>query len=380
MYPSFLTRIMTTYYSIDIPNSAINDDLQSIYNDVSSPNHGGKYNAIYNVPVTMATNNVIAQSGTDKGINTSDSTNITVTIDPMVNIVPKIGDLVAFNMALSNYFGVYRVENVETSATLFQPYTRLSLNLVPNVTIESMRQFTISECGFVTNYHHIFTKEDTLMIIELQKKIDMYIKYFNGIYDHTLDAHVDSNRHVFLDFDKAFNNMINRYSAHTNQLKINKSYLCDNLLVYYTYKNQFDKMMDIELYNELDLTQSIKYTARIRRLDKTRRRSINNRIGIFRLYTQKELDVLPNTETPKEALLPSEAISVWDQIKDETLLDNIKDSMSRYLKNECIIEQNMFANAVRLSQTFYVLDKIVSRGIKSWPAQSNQMYVVNANG
>ena len=73
IYPSFITRMNTTYFSLDIQNTNMNDDLLSIYNDVSNPNHGGKYKIIYNVPIHTSTNNPLTQEAKEIGISINDS-------------------------------------------------------------------------------------------------------------------------------------------------------------------------------------------------------------------------------------------------------------------------------------------------------------------
>lgn len=376
MYPSFITRMSTTYYSLDVPNSNMNEDLLSIYNDVSSPNHGGRYNVIYNLPVHTSTNSSIAQNANEKGISVEESSNIQVNIDPLVNILPKVGDLVSFNTQLANYYGVYRVVNIEVAATLYAPYTKLSLEIVPNISTESLRSFVIQELAFVTNYHHIFKKGETLLIISLQKKIDELINYFNSIYNHQLDAHVDYDHHVFLDFEKALNTLFTRYNGHTNMLKIDRCFLCDNLLSYYNEDNVFIRMLSSD--KSIDVTSSIMYTSSIRRLDKTRRRSINNRVAIYRLLdpnNKKDQLILDSPLAIKRELDLHSIVSYsskWSEITSQSFLDNVKDSIDRFISEDCVInEKNMFGNAVRLAQVFYIIDHLIKRNIKNYPTDNN---------
>lgn len=376
VYPSFITRMSTTYYSLDVPNSNMNEDLLSIYNDVSNPNHGGRYNVIYNLPVHSSTNSSITDNANEKGINVNESSNIQVNIDPLVNIVPKIGDLISFNTQLSNYFGVYRVTNIEVSATLFAPYTKVSLELVPNITIESLRSFVIEELAFVTNYHHIFKKGDTLLIISLQKKIDELINYFNSIYNHQLDAHVDYDHHVFLDFEKALNFLFTKYTSHTNMLKIDKCFLCDNLLSYYNDDNIFIRMLSPN--KPIDTNSTIMYTSSIRRLDKTRRRSINNKVAIYRLLNSNNNKDKLIIESPLgikkqlnlDTIIPYS--SRWSNVTSDSFLNNVKDAIDRFIRDDCVIdERNMFSNAIKLAQVFYIIDHIIKKNIKNYPTDNN---------
>lgn len=376
VYPSFITRMSTTYYSLDVPNSNMNEDLLSIYNDVSNPNHGGRYNVIYNLPVHSSTNSSIADNANEKGINVNESSNIQVNIDPLVNIVPKIGDLISFNTQLSNYFGVYRVTNIEVSATLFAPYTKVSLELVPNITTESLRSFVIEELAFVTNYHHIFKKGDTLLIISLQKKIDELINYFNSIYNHQLDAHVDYDHHVFLDFEKALNSLFIKYTNHTNMLKIDKCFLCDNLLSYYNDDNIFIRMLSPN--KPIDTNSTIMYTSSIRRLDKTRRRSINNKVAIYRLLNpnnNKDKLILESPLGIKKQLNLDTIIPYsdrWSNVISDSFINNVKDAIDRFIRDDCVIdERNMFSNAIKLAQVFYIIDHIIKKNIKNYPTDNN---------
>jgi len=366
----------TTYYSLDVPNSNMNEDLLSIYNDVSNPNHGGRYNVIYNLPVHSSTNSSIADNANEKGINVNESSNIQVNIDPLVNIVPKIGDLISFNTQLSNYFGVYRVTNIEVSATLFAPYTKVSLELVPNITTESLRSFVIEELAFVTNYHHIFKKGDTLLIISLQKKIDELINYFNSIYNHQLDAHVDYDHHVFLDFEKALNSLFIKYTNHTNMLKIDKCFLCDNLLSYYNDDNIFIRMLSPN--KPIDTNSTIMYTSSIRRLDKTRRRSINNKVAIYRLLNpnnNKDKLILESPLGIKKQLNLDTIIPYsdrWSNVISDSFINNVKDAIDRFIRDDCVIdERNMFSNAIKLAQVFYIIDHIIKKNIKNYPTDNN---------
>lgn len=375
VYPSFISKLSSTYYSLDVTNSNMNEDLLSIYKDVSDPKHGGKYSVIYNVPLHTSTNSNLENSNTEKGAGIIESSKITVNMDPLINIVPKTGDLLCFNTEIASYFGVYRVTNIDTSSTIMAPYTRLSIELVPNVTIESLKRFVIEELAFVTNYHHIFRKGDTLLIISLQKKIDEYVNYFNEIYNHKLDAHVDYDHRVFLEFEKALNDLFSKYMAHTNMLHINRSFLCDNLLNYYDENNIFTQMLDPN--KTIDTSVIPMCTTSIRRLDKTRRRTINNKAIIYRLLNSnsaKDKIIMDNPILPKYTIDNINALadySKWSTITSEKFLLNVKDQMSSFIENDCVIDKtNMFGNAIRLSQIFYILDHLVKNTIKNFPTDN----------
>lgn len=360
---------------MNIELSNADENFASFYADVDNEQHGGKYDAIYELPVLLASNTALSQEAGEKGINFIKSTDITCVIDSFVNINPKDGDLLYFTLGL-NQHGIYRVVNVEYSSTLHKPYSKLSLQIVPTLDIKKMEPRIVNKYGFVDNYHNIFDRRDTLMITSLQKCIDKYVKYFNEIYNSTIDAHVDSEKRVFLDFEKAFNTLTNQYKAHLMKANINKSYLADNLLNYYDDSNLFTAMLNVmpdKEYNILlyDFLNKTLYTSRISRLDKTRRRSINNRISIYRMINpNKDSDanlVKSNDSSLNDLELPMNAIEDWNKIlKDPSFLKDVKDQLTSFIEKDLIVKpSDMLYNAVRFAQTFYILDQIVNTAIKN---------------
>ena len=355
VYPSFLNRINTIYYKLEEKLSNYNEDFNGFYRDVDNVDHGGKYSKIYNLPIYMSTNNNLSDETGEKGLTLVDSTEIKVNVDPLVNISMDVGDLLTFQNGVNQY-GVYRIVNTESSSTLYKPYYRLTLKIVPELTIDKMNKFVIDEKYFLTNYHYVFERSDTLMIIGIQKALEKYIDYFNGIYDHKLDAHVNNDKCVYLEFDKAFNEMISLYKGHIFTAKINKSYLCDNLLSYYSDINPFRVMLGLVGnidYNTYDFT-SHQCTTKNSRLDKARRRMINNRVRIYKLATST------TTGTLHDLTLPIDNIKMWDSIlNDPDFRNNVKDQMSTFIQSSVPNNENMFESGVRMSQLFKILDTII---------------------
>lgn len=308
----------------------------------------------------MATSNTISDEATEKGITTIESTDIECIMDPLLNIKPDEQDLIAFNTGLHQY-GIYRIIDIDTGSTLFRPYYKIKLRMIPNISIDKMKNFVIGEKAFLTNYHYVFEKGDAQLIIKLQMIIEKYIDYFNNIYNHQIDAHVDNDNRVFLDFDKAFNQLIEKYNGHTFTATIHKSYLCDNLLSKYSDINPFRIMMNMipNGNDSIDLKSydftNFNYTSKISRLDKSRRRSLNNRIKVYRLATDKTTGTLHPLE------LPIKEIKFWQVIlKDEDFINNVKDSLIRFIDEDCTLNPtNMFLNSVRLAQLFYILDDFI---------------------
>jgi hypothetical protein len=128
----------------------------------------------------------------------------------------------------------------------------------------------------------------------------------------------------------------------------------------------------------IDVTSSVMYTSSIRRLDKTRRRSINNRIAIYRLLdpTNKKDQLIIDSPLAIKRELDLHSIvsysSKWSEVTSQSFLDNVKDSIERFVSEDCVInEKNMFGNAVRLAQVFYIIDHLIKRNIKNYPTDNN---------
>ena len=366
IYPSFITKINTNYYCLNLKASNINDDFQAFYKDITNPEHGGKYDIIYNLPVHLVTNSAIVNTAGEKGITNIESSRITCNIDAFINITPKEGDLIVFNNNINNSV-IYRVINIETSSMLRKPYSKLNIEFVPNLNVDKMRNFIISERAFLTNYHYILGKGDALLIIDLQSKVDRYIEYFNEIYDHKIDGHVDNDHRVFLEFERAFNEMLDTYKQHTQLLKIHRSHLHDNLLSYYSDDNPFRRMLDPNS-NHNDMENYL-YTASIKRLDKTRRRTINNKIKIYRLISNsisdQNLITRNNGANAHNLTLPTSNLQIWDTIvNNEDFINNVKDQLSAFINTECnVISTDMFGNAIRLAQIFYIMERLIGTKI-----------------
>ena len=350
LYPSFLTRLDTTYFSLNLNASNWDTTFKDFYKTITNSEHGGRYDVIYNLPVMLPTNSTIAENASEKGITVSESTSISCLIDPYIDIIPKDGDVLMFRMGLNNDV-LYRVLTLEMSSTLVKPFYKLTLQAVPNLSKERMFNFVVNYSGFVPEYHMIFEKESALVIIKLQNLIKSYIDYFNEIYNSRIDAHVDNDSNVFLEFERAFNELISNYQTHIGTMRVNKSYLHDNLLTYYSDDNPFKRMLS----DNTGTFNGYKYTANIRRLEKTRKRSLNNRIKIYRLITDSEDS---STIATHDLTLPINAISEWTKItSNEDFKNDVKDQLSSFLENECqIIPTDMFTNAVRLAQILYLLD------------------------
>lgn len=368
LYPSFITRLDATYFSLNVTASNWDPNFNDFYKTITNDDHGGRYSVIFNVPILLPTNNTIAENATEKGITVSESTSINCLIDPFVNIIPKDGDILLFRMGLNSDI-LYRIVTLEMSSTLVKPYYRLSLQAIPNLSKERMFKFVIEYNGFIPQYHLIFEKESALNIIKLQNIIKDYIDYFNSIYDSQQDVHVDNDNNAFLEFEKAFRDLITQNEVHLGMMRVDKSYLCDNLLSYYSDDNPFKRM----LTNNIGTFKGYQYTANIKRLEKTRRRSLNNRIKIYRLITSDK-DKNNDLIVKHDLSLPLEAIQDWDKItNNKDFNNNVKNQLSYFIENQCKVNPtNMFINAIRLSQVFSILTNITKSKLENRVSNINR--------
>ena len=359
-YSPFITRINCTYYKLNLNESKFNPDFLDFYSNITNENHGGRYDVIYNFPATLTTNNTISENATEKGITIIESTAINCVVDPFINMIPKDGDILAFRLG-TNSTVLYSIINIETSSMIGKPYSRLTLQAIPNLSIERMQSFCVNESGFVKEYHFIFQKDDVLLIIKLQKLINKYVEYFNEIYNHQVDAHIDKENKVFLEFEKAFNDLVLKYSQHLSLYNINKSYLYENLLYYYDQDNPFMRML---IYDDNDKSfDGYKYTAKNKRLEKYRRRSLNNRPKIYRLIdiNNKNDQLILNTyaNAVKDLTLPTDIIDSWKLVMSDDFKHNVKEQLISFLNDDCVINaDSMFENAIRFAQILYILDSI----------------------
>ena len=366
IYPTFFSKVNVTYYSLNIEQSNFDKEFRDTYKQPNNIEHGGKYDCIYNLPVYLTTHNSISENANEKGISTIESTDINCLIDPLINIIPKDRDMLSFNVGLQNDV-IYTITNLELSSTISKPYTKLSLRAFPNLNTEKMKMFICSQNGFIPEYHYIFNQKEVFTILQLQKIIKEYIEYFNDIYNTTLDAHINQDSKVFLEFEKAFNILVEKYNRHLSTLIINKSYLYENLLSSYNEDNPYNRM----LYSNKGNYDNYKITTIINRLDKIRRRSINNKYKIYRLINtdlnKEDSRILDTYNNYINILtLPNNSIQDWDRIVNPNFLKNVKESMTTFFKNDCKVNPNdMFENAIRLAQCLYLLDFLIKNEIKS---------------
>ena len=223
-----------------------------------------------------------------------------------------------------------------------------------------MKKFIVEEKLFLTNYHYIFGKGDAQMIIKIQLALDQYVDYFNSIYDRAVDCHVDNNHCAYLEFDYAFNMLMKKYQGHTFTANIYKGFLCENLKNYYSDVNPYKVMMNLcDGNEEIDISTydftNFNNTQKNNHLDKFRRRRINNKIKIFKLSND-------NSGTTYPLELPLDAINTWNTIlKDKNFIKDKKNILTRFIDNDCKVNpNNMFLNAIRMSQLFYILDYIIN--------------------
>ena len=96
---------------------------------------------------------------------------------------------------------------------------------------------------------------------------------------------------------------------------------------------------------------SAKLTMRNPRLDKSRRRMVNNRIKIY---------MIGEDETSVDLELPIEKIETWKMVVCAEFMDNIRDEMTNFISSCNVNPSDMFGNAIATSQLFFILDSIVN--------------------
>jgi hypothetical protein len=203
-YAPFQNMLFVDYYQLDVQNSNINDDMSTFYKNVSDVNFGGRFKLIIDVPVMFSTNNVYTDEATEKGMAGTSSTKITAIMDPVINIVPKIGDMLAFQFK-NGYYGVYKIENIDDSATLEKRYSRINISMEPQVDINHMKKFVIDTSIFIQEYHKVVNKERGIMIIKIRDMIPKLINELNSYYHKSLDFHNVQYDAISLDYDKCLN-------------------------------------------------------------------------------------------------------------------------------------------------------------------------------
>ena len=111
----------------------------------------------------------------------------------------------------------------------------------------------------------------------------------------------------------------------------------------------------------------------IKRLEKTRRRSLNNRIKIYRLITNDK-DKNNDTIIKHNLSLPLEAIQDWDKIiNNKDFNNNVKNQLSNFIEKECKVDPtNMFLNAIRLAQIFNILTNITKTKLENRVSNINR--------
>lgn len=362
-YIPFQNRLRANLYQLDVENSNYDEDLLSFYKDINNRRHGGKYVLILDFPVYLSTTtNITSQSG-EKGVTTSDSTNITAIADPRLNMTVKKGDLLSFQLdGVDGYYGVYRILENDASATIIDSFNRLNLSLLPGVLVKNLDQFVIDVKAFLPEYHKVFKKEDASMIIKLRKLVDEFESYFNGIYNDKLDAHVEPNANrAYIDWEYTFNNLLDQYQQHFNSNTFYRSYL--------EYKSAlklengiFYKLSHFDSNNQLALENlTIGYNSCIEGLSKIGIKTLNDRLKLYQIVCTCMITEVNNAIVNLDNLA-YDAYQKWDRIiNDSNFMNNVKEELVTYLDNirNNIKNSSMITNLVWFAQTLYIMEHII---------------------
>ena len=362
-YIPFQNRLRANLYQLDIENSNYDEDLLSFYKDINNRRHGGKYVLILDFPIYLSTTtNITSQSG-EKGVTTSDSTNITAIADPRLNMTVKKGDLISFQLdGVDGYYGVYRILENDASATIMDSYNRLNLALVPGVLVKNLDQFVIDVKAFLPEYHKVFKKEDASMIIKLRKLVDEFESYFNGIYNDKLDAHIEPNANrAYIDWEYTFNNLLDQYRQHFNSNTFYRSYL--------EYKSAlklengiFYKLSHFDSNNQLTIEDlTIGYNNCIEGLSKIGIKTLNDRLKLYQIVCSCMIGENNAASTTLDNLA-YDAYQKWDRIiNDSNFINNVKEELITYLDSikDNIKNSSMITNLVWFAQTLYIMEHII---------------------
>ena len=224
-YPSFHNVMYVEYYSLDINNSNYDENLVNFHKDINDENYGGKFEMILNFPILTSTNTSLSNTSSERGIEIKSSSELVFIVDPNINLYVKPEDVIKFNIN-SEYYGFYKVTNVEDSATFGKTYKKLNAKLIPGLNQDKMMKFVCHESVFVQEYHRIFSRELAVLVLTTLHKSDEYIKNINSRYKSNLDFHVfEDDTTIITSFERALNDLyMARKNIHMEKLDLSYSY------------------------------------------------------------------------------------------------------------------------------------------------------------
>lgn len=224
-YPSFHNVMYVEYYSLDISNSNYDENLVNFHKDTNDENYGGRFQLILNFPILTSTNAPLSNNSSEKGIEIKSSSELVFVIDPKVDLYVKPEDIIKFHIT-PDYYGFYKVTNVEDSATFGKSYKKLNARLIPGLNQDKMMKFVCHESVFVQEYHRIFDREMAMLILNTLHKSDEYIKYINSRYKSNLDFHVFENDiTIITSYERALKDLyMLRKNIHMEKLNLSYSF------------------------------------------------------------------------------------------------------------------------------------------------------------
>lgn len=214
IYPSFQNTIYITYYSLSIEESNFDKNMISFYDSVNNKDYGGRFHKIYNFPVMSSTNTTYQMDSNEKGITTTNNSEITCKIDPTINIQPKIGDILQFQID-DEYFGLYKITNIDQSATFKETYKSLTCSLIAGLTESKLGKFIVSEKFFLQETHTIYDKEVAIIVADIQNRFESLINKLNSSYKKDIDFHIlKDGISCITSFERSLNKLYKKYSSH----------------------------------------------------------------------------------------------------------------------------------------------------------------------
>jgi len=224
-YPSFSNMIYVDYFSLNLEHSNYDENLINFDKDTNDENYGGRFDLIMNFPILTSTSNSLSNNASERGIEIKSSSELNFVVDPTIDLYVKPEDIIKFNIT-PDYYGFYKVTNIEDSATLGRSYKRLTTRLIPGVTKEKMMKFTCSESVFIQEYHRIFDRELAILVLNTLHKSDEYIKYINSRYKSNLDFHVfEDDETIITSYERALRDLYSsRKNIHMEKLHLSFSF------------------------------------------------------------------------------------------------------------------------------------------------------------
>jgi hypothetical protein len=184
--------VPTTYYSLDRNMTTYDENYVGTYYSSGSAS-GKKWNKIHLFPVLFSGVISPAMNSGEKGISYHNNLTDTVVIDPISGVVPKVGDLLEFN--ISGHYGFWEIINADKSGALTKPYYRVTVQLFrPHTNDSQMDPCSISNQYIFIEYDkRIYPINTGTKFIRRMSRLNQTIDKLNSVYNHNFAGHFVNN-------------------------------------------------------------------------------------------------------------------------------------------------------------------------------------------